>query len=127
MFTALPPEKEYYSIGEASRITGVKPHVLRYWEKEVPSLRPMRRTSGHRKFTRRDMETIRHLRELLYDKRLTLEGAKKLLRQEAKRGPAQAFLPEFGESSAAVQALKEVKAELSELLDLLKASDVSDA
>ena len=126
MFTALPPEKEYYSIGEASRITGVKPHILRYWEREFALLRPVRRASGHRKFTRRDMETIRRLRELLYDRRFTIEGAKKLLRQETKRGPAQGVLTEFDGATAAVQVLKEMRAELAELVDALRRSDVAD-
>src|SRR5688500_12652246 len=127
MLAALPPEKEYFSIGETSRITGVKPYVLRYWEREFALLRPVRRTSGHRKFMRRDLETIRRLRELLYDRKFTIEGARKLLRQEAKRGLAQGTLPEFGESVAAVQTLKEVKAELSEILEMLRTSDASDA
>jgi DNA-binding transcriptional MerR regulator len=122
MFDALPPEKEYFSIGETSRIVGVKPYILRYWEKEFGLLRPMRRTSGHRKFTRKDLEMIRRIRELLYDRRFTVEGAKKHLRTEAKKGPAQATL-EFEGASAAVQALREVKAELAEMLDGLRDAD----
>ncbi len=123
MLVALPPEKEYYSIGEVTRLTGVKPYILRYWEREFALLRPMRRTSGHRKFTRQDLEAIRRIRELLYDKRFTIEGAKKLIRLETKRGPEQAAL-ELGESSAAVQTLKEVKSVLAEMLDSLRRSDV---
>jgi DNA-binding transcriptional MerR regulator len=126
MFDALPPEKDFFSIGEASRITGVKPHILRYWEREFALLRPMRRVSGHRKFTRRDMETIRRIRELLYERRFTVEGAKKFLRAEAKKGPAQANLA-FEDTSAAVQALKDVKSELEEMLESLRSSSTADA
>src|SRR3989338_4707326 len=94
------PEKEYFSIGETSRITGVKPYILRYWEREFSLLRPLCRTSGHRKFTRRDLESIQRIRELLYDRRFTVAGAKKHLKSEVRRGPAQASL-EFGDASAA--------------------------
>jgi DNA-binding transcriptional MerR regulator len=118
MFVVPPPEKEYFSIGETSRITGVKPYILRYWEREFALLRPLRRTSGHRKFTRRDLENIQRIRELLYDRRFTVEGAKKFLRAETKRGPSQPSL-EFTDASAAVQALKEVKEELSSMLQSL--------
>lgn len=124
LMNALPPEKEYYSIGEAARAAGVKAHVLRYWEREFAALRPVRRASGHRKFTRRDLETIRRLKSLLHEQRFTVAGAKKLLKQEARRGPAQAAL-ELDDSSAAVQTLKEVKAEIAEILDALRASDPS--
>jgi DNA-binding transcriptional MerR regulator len=113
------PEKEYYTIGEIGRLAGVKPHVLRYWERELSLLRPIRRASGHRQFTRRDLSTVQRIRELLYEKRFTLEGAKKLLRQENRRGPAPASL-EFGQASAAVDALREVKAELKEILETFR-------
>jgi DNA-binding transcriptional MerR regulator len=116
---SLPPEKEYYTIGEIGRIAGVKPHVLRYWEREFSLLRPIRRASGHRQFTRRDVQTVQRIRELLYDKRFTLEGAKKLLRQETRRGPAQVSM-EFDGASAAVQALREAKAELKDILESLR-------
>ena len=85
----------------------------------------MRRTSGHRKFTRKDLEMIRRIRELLYERRFTVEGAKKHLRAEAKKGPAQATL-EFEGASAAVQTLREVKAELAEMLDSLRDSDAEN-
>jgi DNA-binding transcriptional MerR regulator len=122
MLTALPPEKDYYSIGEASRITGVKPYILRYWEKEFAFLRPVRRTSGHRKFTRKDLDAIRRLRELLYEKKFTVEGAKALLRREARGGSAQISM-ELGESSAAVQLLKDVRSELEDMVAALRRSD----
>jgi DNA-binding transcriptional MerR regulator len=116
---ALAPDKEYYTIGEIGRLAGVKPHVLRYWEREFALLRPIRRASGHRQFTRRDVRTVQRIRELLYDKRFTLEGAKKLMRQEARRGPVQVSM-DFDGASAAAHALREVKAELKDILDSLR-------
>ncbi len=122
MSFTLPAEKEYFSIGEVSRITGVRPYVLRYWESRFGLLRPARRDSGQRKFTRRDVETIGRIRELLYERRFTIEGAKKHLRQEAKKGPVQMPL-ELAESSAAVETLREIKKELADLLHDLKSAD----
>ncbi len=126
MSFSLPAEKEYFSIGEVSRITGVRPYVLRYWESRFGLLRPARRDSGQRKFTRRDVETIARIRELLYDRRFTIEGAKKHLRQEAKKGPVQMPL-ELAESAAAVETLREIKKELADLLHDLKSADFPSA
>jgi DNA-binding transcriptional MerR regulator len=120
----LPAEKEFFSIGEASRITGVKTYILRYWESKFGLLRPARRDSGQRKFTRRDLETIQKIRELLYDRRFTIEGARKHLRQEARRGPAQASL-ELSDDSAALATLREVKKEISDLLRTFKTTEYS--
>ena len=124
MMPILPAEKEYFSIGEVGRITGVKPYILRYWEAEFGLLRPARRASGQRKFTRRDVEAIGRIRELLYERRFTIEGAKKHLREEARKGPAQISL-ELDDSSAALQVLKDVKKELTDILRVLKSGDYS--
>lgn len=124
MNPAFPPEKEFFSIGEVSRITGVKPYILRYWESVFGLLRPARRESGQRRFSRRDVETIGRIRELLYEKRFTIEGAKKHLRQEARRGPAQMQMPlELTQSAASVEILREIKKELGEVVKLLRDGD----
>ncbi|MBI4397266.1 MAG: MerR family transcriptional regulator [Elusimicrobia bacterium] len=124
MIVSLPAEKEYFSIGEVSRITGVKPYILRYWESRFGLLRPNRRESGQRKFTRRDVETICRIRELLYERRFTIEGAKKHLRQQDKKAPVQISL-ELAESSAAAETLKEVKKELTDILQVLRNGNYS--
>lgn len=126
MALSFPPEKEYFSIGEVSRITGIKTYVLRYWESRFGLLRPARRESGQRKFARRDVETIAQIRELLYDRRFTIEGARKYLRQQSKRGAAQMTL-ELAESAAAVETLRQVKKELADILRDLKNNDYSSA
>mgnify|MGYP001574143630 FL=1 len=117
--TQLIPDKEYFSIGETSRLTQVKPHVLRYWESEFRLLRPARRESGHRKFTRRDVDTILKIKNLLYDNGFTIPGAKKALQQENRKPPEQ-FKMELGENSAAVELLKSAKQTVEEILDLVK-------
>ena len=115
----VPPDKEYFSIGEASQITQVPPYVLRYWESEFKLLRPSRRESGQRKYSRKDMETILKIKDLLYVKRFTIPGAKKSLLREKRSGPEQLKI-ELEESGAAVELLKESKQTLREILEALR-------
>ncbi|HRY29810.1 MAG TPA: MerR family transcriptional regulator [Elusimicrobiota bacterium] len=126
MVLPFPPEKEYFSIGEAGRLTGTKPYILRYWESKFGLVRPARRESGQRKFTRQDVETIARIKELLYEKRFTIEGAKKYLRDLARRGPVQMSL-ELNETSAAVDTLRDVKKDITGLLKELKKRSFSSA
>ncbi len=74
-------EKRYYRIGEVSRITGVKPHVLRYWESEFRWMTPAKSRSKQRLYRKRDIEIIRLLKRLLYDERFTIAGARKRLKE----------------------------------------------
>src|SRR3954465_4787971 len=74
------PDKPYFKIGEAARLCAVKPYVLRYWETEFRSLRPQKTRSQQRLYRRRDIELLLRIRELLYDQRFTIEGARTKLR-----------------------------------------------
>ena len=82
-------EKLYYRIGEVEAITRVPAYVLRYWESEFKLLRPKKNPAGQRVYRKRDLELVQRIRALLYDERLTLEGAKKRLLAESRRGPEQ--------------------------------------
>jgi DNA-binding transcriptional MerR regulator len=88
-----PPEaeKRYYRIGEVAKLTGVKPHVLRYWESEFRWMAPAKSRSKQRLYRKRDIEIIELIRTLLYEERYTLEGARKKLRElgvsRARGGP----------------------------------------
>ncbi|MEM6533676.1 MAG: MerR family transcriptional regulator [Myxococcota bacterium] len=73
------PNKLYFKIGEVSQLVGVRAHVLRYWEKEVSSIRPSKSASNQRRYRRKDVEVFREIRRLLYEERYTLAGAKKRL------------------------------------------------
>ena len=75
------PAKLYYRIGEVAGIVGVEPHVLRYWETEFRSVRPQKSAKGQRIYSRRDVETLLKVRELLYAHRFTIAGAKRKLRE----------------------------------------------
>lgn len=74
-------EKLYYRIGEVSRITQIKPYVLRYWESEFSLMSPAKSRSKQRLYRKRDIETILLIKKLLYDERFTIAGAKKRLRE----------------------------------------------
>ena len=73
-------DKRYYRIGEVSRITGVKPYVLRYWESEFRWMAPQKSKSKQRLYRKRDIEMIELIKKLLYEQRFTIAGARKKLR-----------------------------------------------
>lgn len=73
-------KKLYYSIGEVSKITGLKQYVLRYWESEFPSLAPSKNRAGNRVYREKDIVLIQYIKHLLYDKKFTIEGAKQYLK-----------------------------------------------
>ena len=71
--------KDYFSIGDVKRITGVPEYSVRYWEREFNLIRPVRLPSGHRRYSKADVYTILKIKDLIYKHKLTLEGAKKQL------------------------------------------------
>jgi DNA-binding transcriptional MerR regulator len=77
---AVVQDKRYYRIGEVSRITGVKPYVLRYWESEFRWMAPQKSRSKQRLYRRRDIDMILLIKKLLYEQRFTIAGARKKLR-----------------------------------------------
>lgn len=83
------PDKLYFKIGEVAELTGVKPHVLRYWETEVSSIRPTKNRHQQRLYRQRDIELILRLKDLLYSQGYTIAGARKLLRRKAVAAPAE--------------------------------------
>ncbi len=118
------PDKLYFRIGEVSRVSGVKPHVLRYWETEFPAITPKKSGSGHRLYRRKDVELILEIKRLLYEERFTIEGARKYLGQKARRqaargakAPAQGEL--FETAPEGVPNLEEIRRELREILEIL--------
>ncbi len=83
-------QKLYFRIGEVSSIVGVEPHVLRYWESEFRSVRPQKSARGQRIYSRRDVETLLKVKELLYSHRFTIAGAKQRLRDQTTEIPPAA-------------------------------------
>jgi DNA-binding transcriptional MerR regulator len=75
------PGKMYYSISEVAEMTGVKPHVLRYWESEFPTLRPKKNRAGNRSYRPKDIKAVLVIRDLLYKEKFTISGARKKLQE----------------------------------------------
>lgn len=75
------PNKLYFRIGEVSDLVGVRPYVLRYWESEFSDIRPSKSRSGQRLYKRRDVEQLMRIRQLLYEERFTIDGARKRLKE----------------------------------------------
>jgi DNA-binding transcriptional MerR regulator len=80
------PEKIFFKIGEVCELVNVQAHVLRYWETEFSMLAPQKNRSGQRTYRRRDVEIALRIKELLYDEKFTIAGAKKKLAEEIRGG-----------------------------------------
>src|ERR1700732_5348325 len=74
-------EQRLYRIGEVSRLTELKPFVLRYWESEFPMLEPVKSASGHRMYRQEDVDVVFKIKRLLYDEGFTIAGARRHLRE----------------------------------------------
>jgi DNA-binding transcriptional MerR regulator len=86
-------EKLYYRIGEAALQVGVKPHVLRHWETEFPTIRPRKSKSGQRIYTKDQIAMLHKVRTLLRDQRFTIAGAKRALRAGGVEAPVALVAP----------------------------------
>ena len=122
-----PPVKLYYRIGEVSEIVGVEPHVLRYWETEFRSIRPQKSRKGQRIYSRRDVDKLLKVKELLYSHGFTIAGARKRLR-EGGAEPVQAVVapaPEPVRPGAQLRtALSEIRRDIVALLAELDGAGV---
>jgi len=81
------PSKLFYRIGEVAGLVGVEPHVLRYWEREFRSIRPTKSAKGQRVYSRKDVENLLRVRDLLYRDGFTIAGAKKRMQRAASAEP----------------------------------------
>jgi DNA-binding transcriptional MerR regulator len=106
------PDKRYFTIGEAARLCGVKPHVLRFWELEFPQLKPSKRRGNRRYYQVQDVLLIRQIRKLLYESGFTIEGARVQLGQTPQ---------ESSPSNDIV--IKKLIADLEQLLQNLKTAE----
>ena len=126
------PDKLYYKIGEVAKFTGVKTHVLRYWETEFKAIRPNKSRSNQRLYRKQDVELILHLKDLLYNQGFTIAGARKKLRQKPASKAADAAPKPTGTAAAQdqlalplsgsidLQLLKEIRKDILQLKKSLK-------
>ncbi len=126
----------YLKIGEVSKQFDIETHVLRYWEKEFPSLKPKKNRSGQRIYSRENVALIKKIKDLLHNERYSIEGAKRVLQKEKETKPFQSDLfnspekktdptekneeKEMVNKAPSSPLLLTVKKELEELLTLLE-------
>jgi DNA-binding transcriptional MerR regulator len=115
---SLPP-KLYYRIGEVAELVGVEPHVLRYWEREFRSIRPTKSAKGQRVYSRRDVENLLRVRELLYSEGFTIAGAKKKLQRGDPEAREEDDGAEVVEASRTREQLVAIRTDIEAFLEEL--------
>jgi DNA-binding transcriptional MerR regulator len=124
-----PADKKLYKIGDVCKLADVQPYVLRYWETEFAPLAPSKSGGGQRLYTRREVDIVLRIKELLYKEGFTISGAKKKLDVELAQPEVAAAVtsseaasasPAMQDESPLREKLDEVKHELRELLDILE-------
>ena len=116
-------KKLYYSIGEVSKMTELKAYVLRYWETEFKQLKPPKNRAGNRTYRQSDIDLILYIKNLLYTKKFTIEGARHQLANEKNSKKEDVAVPVESVQQAAParkETLLKIKQELETLLELLR-------
>jgi DNA-binding transcriptional MerR regulator len=124
--TAIPaaiPPKLYFSISEVSEMTGVKAHVLRYWESEFPDLRPKKNRAGNRSYREKDIRMVMTIRDLLYEQGYTIQGARNQLQRMRREDNAAATSLDFQPHAEGDKQRELLRAMKRELLELRKRLD----
>jgi len=111
------PDKFHFKIGEVSRILGVKPYVLRFWETEF-RITPAKNKSQHRVYKRQEVESLLEIKQLLYEERFTIEGARAKLKERVKERQKQLKL-DLAENPYRAM-LRQVKKDLARIKAILK-------
>jgi DNA-binding transcriptional MerR regulator len=113
--------KYYYSIGEVSNLLGVKTHVIRYWETMFPQLKPRKRTGHNRRYTAEDIQILKSIKDMLYNQKYTIDGAKKKLAANQKVEKSEQ--PEFNfadDLQSKKKYIKETLMDIKQTTDAIK-------
>ena len=113
------PSKRYFTIGEVSELCDVKPHVLRYWEQEFPTLKPVKRRGNRRYYQRHDVVLIRKIRSLLYEQGYTIGGARQNLAGQGEAAMLNDDTHSDQSPNSQQAVLEQTRSELEELLQFL--------
>tara|TARA_B100000530_G_C15666405_1_gene372486 strand:+ start:221 stop:592 length:372 start_codon:yes stop_codon:yes gene_type:complete len=111
--------KLYYSIGDVSEMTGLKQYVLRYWETEFSILKPEKNKAGNRRYRKEDIKIIRHIKELLYEKKFTIRGANQYLEDYYRKKDSESNIVDISSQTIDREFLIDLKEKLEETLELL--------
>ena len=112
--------KLYYSIGDVSKMTDLKQYVLRYWETEFKILNPEKNRAGNRRYKKEDILIIRHIKELLYEKKFTIRGAKQYLKDYYSKENTNTRILKISSDNLDKEFLIDLKTKLEETLNLIK-------
>ena len=115
---ALIPDKFYFKIGEVAQITSLRPSVLRYWETEFESLKPIKSCSGQRLYTKNNLELILEIKKLLYSEKHTIAGARKKLTRRAKLREQRITESDLN-TDKVIEVINEIKEELTKIKNSL--------
>ena len=107
--------QEFFSIGEVCELTGLKQHVLRYWESQFRFLNPAKNRSGNRVYQRKEIELIQYVKHLLYTEKYTIEGARQKIDEHRKDGALRAE----ARGALAAETLVDVERQIANLLAVL--------
>jgi len=121
---SIPTGRLYYSISEVSDMIGVKPHVLRYWETQFKMLRPKKGRGGARMYRKRDVEILFEVKQLLYEHRFTIAGARRKLLDD--RGSKEQMELTFTRTDRE-EMLRALRRDLEGLLSALQSKNVNGA
>ena len=113
-------KKLYYSIGDVSEMTELKQYVLRYWETEFPMLRPAKNRAGNRTYKNEDIKVIRQIKELLYEKKFTIQGAKQYLAELYDKNNEGTKIVNISSQNVDKEFLQELKSKLEDTIELLE-------
>ena len=112
-------KKLYYSISEVSKITGLKQYVLRYWETEFIQLKPPKNRAGNRTYRQKDIDVIHKIKELLYKKKFTIEGARKQMETGVITGEMEATKDSAKSTAINTEVLDKLTQELKDILRII--------
>ena len=110
-------KKLYYSISEVSEITELKAYVLRYWETEFSQLKPPKNRAGNRTYRQKDIEVILKIKDLLYSKKYTIDGARNFLKGKESFDNQESNSPAYNEKEKII--LSKIKEELKNILSII--------
>lgn len=108
--------QEFFSIGEVCELTGLKQHVLRYWESQFRFLSPAKNRSGNRVYQRKEIELIQYVKHLLYTEKYTIEGARQKIDEQRKDGGLRAE----ARVALGVETLANLERQVEEVLDVVQ-------
>ena len=118
-------DKLYYSISEVCSLTGLKPHVLRYWETAFPILKPSKNQSGNRIYKQDDIELIKLISKLLYEERYTIDGARQKIEEMSSQN--QQMKLELKAATVPAEIIDSISKEIKEIIAILERDPMEES